>query len=176
MSGNRLVLGAGVCLATVWLTSPARALSAAADDNIKLTGCLVQGEGDGGYLLTNTPAEPAWQHTADANVAPDAVGTTGSFATVFYWLDGDGDLKHHVGHRVEVEGALKGDLKDGEIKRDRKDMWTELTVKADGRTLKARVPHTSVVSGDGGKDRKADILVRRVDVEHVRMLDAACAP
>ena len=65
---------------------------------------------------------------------------------MFYWLDGDDDLKHHIGHRVEVEGDLKGDVKDGEIKTERKDNWTEVTVtwvnrdgateERDKRTLK----------------------------------------
>src|SRR5262245_60639127 len=82
------------------------------DKDIKLIGCLVKGEGDGaGYLLTNSPAEPAWQRSGDANVSPSAVGTTGTYADIFYWIDGDRDLKRNVGHRVEIEGELKGDLK-----------------------------------------------------------------
>ena len=44
---------------------------------------------------------------------------------------------------VEIRGDVKGDLKDGEIKLDRKDRWTELTVKSDGRTMKANVPNAS---------------------------------
>src|SRR5689334_14330967 len=70
----------------------ARATAAAtlANDDIKLSGCLVKGEGDGAsYLLTNAPAEPAWQQSADAKVTPGAVGTTGTYATIFYWLSGD---------------------------------------------------------------------------------------
>jgi hypothetical protein len=146
-----------------------------AGDDIRLTGCLVKGEGDdAGYLLTNTPAEPAWQRSSDASVAPSAVGTTGGFATVFYWLYGDDDLKEHVGHRVEVEGDLKGDLRDGEITIDRKDDWTEVSVKSDGHSMKARVPHTSVFGRE--KDQKGDVLVRRVDVDHVKMLGARCEP
>ena len=147
-----------------------------ANDDIKLSGCLVKGDSDGDYLLTNAPAEPAWQQSASANVTPGAVGTTGTYATIFYWLGGDGDLKDHVGHRVEIEGELKGDLKDGEIKVDRKDKWTEMTVKSDGHTMKANVPHSSVVAANGGKDQKANILVRKVDVSKVRMLGATCEP
>jgi hypothetical protein len=152
--------------------------ASAEDKEIKLSGCLVRGEGDGaGYLLSNTPAEPSWQRSGDANVAPSTVGTTGGYATIFYWLDGDSDLKDHVGNRVEVEGELKGDLKEGEIKIDRKDNWTELTVKADGRTMKANVPHSSVLPAPGRNgDSKNDILVRRVDVSKVRMLAATCEP
>lgn len=144
-------------------------------EGIKLSGCLVQG--NDGYLLTNTAGDPAWTKESDAKVAPSTVGTTGKFATVFYWLDGNGDLKKHVGHHVEVEGDLKGSLKEGEIKSDRKDDWTELEVSSDGHKMKARVPNASIVAGpDGDKEKKADILVRRVAVEHVKMLGASCAP
>jgi hypothetical protein len=150
----------------------------AAENQVKLSGCLVRGEGDGaGYLLTNAPAEPAWLNPSAGRVAPNAVGTTGGFTTVFYWLDGRGDLKEHIGHRVEIEGDLKGNLKEGEITVERKDQWTEVSVKADGRTMKYNVPHTSVVADpDRDKTQKGDILVRRVEVEKVKMVGASCAP
>lgn len=169
---------AGLLACTLSLGAPfiggAAVLSAA--DEVTLKGCLVKGEGDGaGYLLTNTPAEPDWQRSEAAKLAPDAVGTTGGFESIFYWLDGDDDLKTNIGHQVEITGDLKGDLKDGEIKLDRKDRWTELTVKSDGRTMKANVPNASVFAAPGDdKDRKARVLVRKVDVEKVKMLAATC--
>jgi len=170
--------GAVACFLWLALSSPVQAgLHAAGGDDIKLSGCLIRGDGDGGYLLTNAPNDPAWLKGEDRQVAPSAVGTTGGFTTIFYWLEGHGDLKEHVGHRVEVEGDLKGELKEGEIKTDRKDQWTEVTVSSDGRKMKARVPHTSVVPATGrDRDKKSDILVRRVNVEHVRMLTPSCQP
>lgn len=52
-------------------------------------------------------------------------------------------------------GELKGDVKDGEIKTERKDNWTDVTVKADGRTMKAHVPNTSIFpSSNRDKDQK----------------------
>jgi hypothetical protein len=159
-------------LAAVAAASIAR-LSATeiAADPIKLSGCLVRGE-SGGFLLTNGSNQPAWQR-ADQSVAPGAVGTTGSVATIFYWLRNDDDLKSHVGHRVEVTGELKSESEDGQIKIDRKDDWTEVEIKADGDTLKARLPHMSVVPlGDG--DRKVPVVVRKVDVDKVTMLAANC--
>jgi len=167
-----------VLLAVAFAAVPlSQALVHADDKDIKLTGCLMKGEGDGaGYLLTNSPAEPAWQRSADGHVAPSAVGTTGTYADIFYWLDGNNDLKRNVGRRVEIEGELKGDLKDGQIETDRKDKWTEMTVKSDGRTIKARVPNTSIVAPEGNKDQKSRILVRKVDVSKVKMLAASCEP
>ena len=159
-------------LAAVAVASIAR-LSAreTAAESITLAGCLVRGE-SGGFLLTNGSNQPSWQR-ADQSVTPGAVGTTGSVATIFYWLRDDDDLRPHVGHRVEVTGELKGESADGEIKIDRKDDWTEVEIKADGDTLKARLPHLSVVPvGDG--DREVPVVVRKVDVDKVTMLAANC--
>src|SRR4051794_34374537 len=97
----------------------ALALSAgsfAAAESVKLTGCLVKGEGDG-YILVNSPIEPAVA-SASKSVEPGALGTSGSFANVFYWLDSDNDLKPHIGHQIAVEGDTKGDVKEGEMKVD----------------------------------------------------------
>ena len=147
----------------------------AADKRVKLSGCLIRGEGDGaGYLLANPPTEP-WLNSTDRQVTPSVLGTSGAYATIFYWLDGHDDLKQHIGHRVEVEGDLRDDVKDGEITTERKENWTDVTVKADGRTMKAQVPNTSIFpASNRDKSRKSDILVRRVDVERVRMVAAAC--
>jgi hypothetical protein len=80
-----------------------------------------------------------------------------------------------VGHRVEIEGELKGDIKEGEIKLDRKDNWTEIEVKSDGDDMKAKVPNAYIFPDPTtDKDRKISTLVRKVDVEHVKMLSASC--
>jgi hypothetical protein len=148
--------------------------AATGDEGIKLNGCLVKAEGDDGYLITNLPVEPGGS-ARDRSVETSAIGTSGANATVFYWLRNDDDLKEHVGHRVEVEGELKGDIKEGEIKLDRKDNWTELEVKSDGRSMKAQVPNAYIFPDPvRDKDRKISALVRKVDVEKVRMLAASC--
>lgn len=173
------ISGVVVCVLGLAIsTAPEARPLAAAGDDITLTGCLIRGEGDGaGYLLANAPGDPAWLKSDDRKVEPSSVGTTGSFTTIFYWLEGSEDLRAHIGHRVQVEGDLVGDVKEGEIKTDRKDRWTEVTVSADGRKMKARVPHASVFPGTGrDQDRKTDVLVRRVLVEHVKMQSAACLP
>ena len=146
------------------------------DKSIKLTGCLVKGEGDGGYLVTNLPSEPASTASATA-IVPSAVGTSGGSAPMFYWLDDNHDLERHVGHRVEIDGRLKGDLKEGEIKLERRNNWTDVTVKSDGRSMKAVVPNASMFPAsprDERSNRKVAAIVRKVDVEHVRMLAARC--
>jgi hypothetical protein len=167
----------GLLAGVVATAAPVTAAAAIDDKEIKLSGCLVRGDGDGaGYFLTNTPTEPSLAKTTDASVTPSALGTSGSYSTIFYWLDDDGDLETHVGNRVEIEGIAGDAPKDGDIKLDRKDKWTELTVKADGRTMKANVPHTSSLPAPGKDgDVKSDIIVKRVDVNKVKMLAASCA-
>ncbi len=173
---TRSLMATALLVCTFVVTAgEAGSASRAADKDVKLSGCLIRGEGDGsGYLLTNAPTEP-WLNSAGQKVTPSALGTSGDYATMFYWLDGDGDLKQHIGHRVEVEGDLKGDVKDGEITTERKENWTDVTVKADGRTMKAHVPNTSIFpASNQDKERKSEILVRRVDVKRVRMISASC--
>lgn len=155
-----------VAAAVLAIAQPAHA-----DDEVKLSGCLVKASDGDGYLVTNGPGEPALNRSGEGKVSPDAFGASGDYSTIVYWLDDDNSLKPHVGHRVEVEGDLKGEARDGEIKVDRKDRWTELEIKSNGRTMHANVPNSSVVPGKDGKSR---ILVRRVSVEKVKMLDAGC--
>jgi hypothetical protein len=147
--------------------------AAAADNDIRLSGCLVRGQDGEGYLLTNVPGEAAWQRPADATVLPGPVGTSGTVSTIFYWLDKRDGLDDHVGHEVEIEGRLRGDLKDGQIRIEPQGDWTNVSIEADGQALKAKVPRSLLVV-PAGSDRKVDVLVRRVEPQRVRMLAAVC--
>ena len=173
---RRMALGAALVVCTFIVADQAAAsANRAADKRVKLSGCLIRGDGDrAGYLLANPPTEP-WLNSPGKQVTPSVLGTSGDYATIFYWLDGHDDLREHIGHKVEVEGDLRDDVKDGEIRTERKENWTEVTVKADGREMKAQVPNTSIFpASNRDKARTSDILVRRVDVERVRMLGATC--
>jgi hypothetical protein len=150
------------------------AISAAADDkDIRLSGCLVRGQNGEGYLMTNVPGEAAWQRPADATVVPGPVGTSGTVSTIFYWLDKRDGLDEHVGHEIEIEGKLRGDLKDGRIRVEPQGEWTDVAIEADGQTLKAKVPRSLLVVPPGS-DRRVDVLVRKVEPQKVRMLAAVC--
>jgi hypothetical protein len=102
-----------------------------------------------------------------------SVGTSGAVSSVFYWLDEHEGLDDHVGHQIEIEGELKGDLKDGEIKIDRKGDWTDVEIKSDGRSFKAKVPR-SVLVIPATDAARIDVLVRKVEPRRVRMLAAVC--
>jgi hypothetical protein len=145
----------------------------AAADEIRLSGCLVRGQDGDGYLMTNIPGDAAWQRPGDAIVAPGPVGTSGTVASILYWLEKKNGLEEHVGHYVEIEGKLQGDLQDGHIKVTPKEQWTDVEVEAGGKSLKAQVPRSVLIIPDKG-DSKFDVLVRRVEAQRVRMLAAAC--
>jgi hypothetical protein len=174
MKKHRTLMMGLIAAATVTVAGLNTSVQAAGDEKVKLNGCLVKAEGDDDYLITNLPSEPS-ASTPDRNPTTGAIGTAGAYSTVFYWLRNDDDLKKHVGHRVEIEGDVKGDIKEGEIKLDRKDNWTEIEVKSDGDDMKAKVPNAYIFPDPSrDKDRKISTLVRKVDVDHVKMLSASC--
>jgi hypothetical protein len=174
MKSKRCAAAAFASAALVLTVLALDADRAFAADTVKLTGCLVRGEGDGaGYLLYNAPAGVASAPSASKTATPGAVGTTAAFTNIFYWLRNDDDLRPHIGHLIEVEGELEDEVDEGEIKMERKDEWTEIEIRSDGRDMKARVPNASVEPAPDS-DRKINVLVRRLDVEKVRMLEAAC--
>jgi hypothetical protein len=174
MKGLLLTALAACAVAIASLTAELSAVSAA--ESVKLIGCLVGGEDDDdGYLLTNPMGDIASRRVAAGAVTPGPVGTTGGSTLLFYWLEDDDQLEPHLGHMIEVDGELKGDVKQGEIELERADKWTELTIESDGRALTARVPQSLfVVSTRSSDDRAIDVQVRKVDAKSVRMLSAMC--
>jgi hypothetical protein len=140
------------------------------DPGIRLIGCLVKG--DDGYLLTNLPSESSTVSPV-GSIIPGAVGTSGVYSTIFYWLDDNDDLKYHVGHRVEVVGHLKGDPKNAEIRLRRYYAWTEMKVKSDGHSMKVLVPAV-LPAPYIDIDTKVSAVVRKVDVDYVFMLAVGC--
>ncbi len=172
-----IAVGLALAVAGPALVGSGAAAAAQGDKEIELTGCVVRDEGGDGFLLTNMPRTPTLRAGADP-VAPGPVGTSGSAATIFYWLDDDDELEEHVGHQVQVRGELEGDVEEGEITLARKDDWTEITIESDGRDLKVRVPQSLFVVRPAGaartSDADVDVLVRKVDAKDVKMLAASC--
>jgi len=167
-------IATAMTVGAIVMVSMASTSRAVGDKSIRLSGCLIRGDGDrDGYLLTSRGFEPSVRPSGDGHVIPGTIGTAGDYANIFYWLADNHNLRKHVGHLVEIEGSVKGDVKDGEMKITRKADWTELKVESDGRTINARVPHSSIVEGTDSR-RKVDVLVRKIDVDDVRMLAANC--
>jgi uncharacterized protein YdeI (BOF family) len=170
------IAGVAAVAAALAITQVAQA-TAQDDKDVQLTGCVVRDEGGDGFLLTNMPSGVAVARADATAVSPGPVGTSGTSATVFFWLDDDDELEEHVGHKVTVRGELEGDVKDGEIQIERKESWTEMTIDSNGRDLKVRVPQTLfIMPAAGTRDEKLNVLVRKVDAKEVRMIAASCEP
>ena len=124
-------------------------------------------------IIADSVAVGVYALLRDAPEAPSVRAVPGTVASVLYWVEKKDALKEHVGHYVEIEGKLQGNLQDGHIKVTPKDQWTEVEVEAGGKSLKAQVPRSVLIIPDKG-DSKLDVLVRRVEPQRVRMLAAVC--
>jgi len=77
---------------------------------VMVTGCVADEMGQ--YTLTNAMTSDDAM-AAKSQTPPSAVGTTGSTG-VRYGLTG-GELKAHVGHKVEVTGTMDATMKTGSL-------------------------------------------------------------
>lgn len=172
------VLAAVVAIA---LASPAGAQQKPAgdfDDQVVITGCvmnagergasgprslIVWSKGDV-YLDTAVVQHRFSEHGGGP------VGTGGTHATVFYWVDDEDDFAKHVGHRVEVVGELGGRLETGDIEVEPDGPFTRMEFDAGGKEATARVPSSWLGPMTPGKEAKFDIVLRTVDVEKVTVL------
>src|SRR5687767_1512439 len=108
---SRLALaGVAALSVAIGFTQAAGARAVVQDKDVQLTGCVVRDEGGDGFLLTNMSSGVSVQRADATSVSPGPVGTSGTAATVFFWLDDDEELEEHVGHKVTVRGELEGDV------------------------------------------------------------------
>ena len=152
----------------------------AGGDEVTLTGCVVKGEG--GYVLTNI-AEPAATAAAAGTTAEMArknreAGIAGP-AQVIYWLKDDEELEAHAGHKVEVRGELEGDIEKGMISVEREQGMVELEFKVDDeKKITVKLPPGNAPVGTAGAvgDKEVDVpyVVRKIDVESVKMIASVC--
>jgi hypothetical protein len=170
------------------------------DDDVTLTGCIVQGnDGDKGYLLTNVlPASIDMSTRAAvrdqaATSEASASGALPGSSSVVYWLDdveNDDDLPTFAGKRVEVKGEVEGDIKKGEMEVERDGDWVKIEIKANGRNVKTRIPYASVMpnptksgavgtSGTTGmkddQEIELKLNVRKLDVKDVKIVSGSCS-
>jgi len=162
------------------LAAASTAVSAAADEDIKLVGCVVKA--DNGYVLTNVVATPNVTGAAGAAATPAQTTLPAAPIRTFYWLEEDDDLEGHAGHRVEVVGELE-EVERGQISVEREKDMIELEFKVDGdKKVTVKVPDTpaaaAAVVGTTGTvtDRERDIAVKvkKVDVKSVKVLAQSC--
>ena len=166
----RLSLASGafaLSLSTLGLAAQQPSLVVDGDD-VTIRGCV-------GRHASSTPAQPflIWSRSDImlSNIA-SATGKPALSERVFYWLEDEEDLTKHVGQMVEVKGDL-GDFKTGEVEFDRDDDFTEIRLKLNGKSEKARVPTAWL--GPNAREGDFDIPSRKIDVDSVKVLGACPA-
>ena len=125
---------------------------------LTLTGCVVAGHEKDSYLLTNVVID----------------GTTLAPANAFYRFDSTGDLKKHVGRRVEVKG--KADLDDvdkGRVKlRTDEQGKTSTEVSSERRTIK--VDEHVWFGSMGAMKLDAEVPTYKFHVDGVKRVNGNC--
>jgi hypothetical protein len=135
------------------------------DDDITIRGCVgrmsPRAAADGQTLV--------WTRGDIMLSNPNALRSGQLAERVFYWLEDDEDLAKHVGQMIEVKGDL-GDFEKGEVEFDKDGDFTEIELKLDGKTEKARVP--TAWFGASRDESEIDIVARKIDVDSVKVLGA----
>jgi hypothetical protein len=178
---KRMSFAAAIAFASALsaISATAQSVAAAAPQqdkkDVTLTGCVVKG--DGGYVLSDVSPENTAAATAGTSTPPPA----GAVAPgrVLYWLKDDDDLAEHAGHKVEVKGEIEGDIEKGMISAEREGGLVELEFKIDGdKKVTVKVPDVPASVGTAGavgdKEKDFAFVVRKIDVDSVKMLASTC--
>jgi hypothetical protein len=124
---------------------------------LTLSGCVVAGEAQDSYLLTNVVMD----------------GTTLAPPNAFYRFNTTNGLKEHVGRRVEVKGkADLGDIDKGKVRvrTDEGKVTTEVT--SERRTIKAK---EAWFGSPGAMKLDAEVATYKFNVDSVAPLAGNCA-
>jgi hypothetical protein len=184
-----LALGIGTTLTAQQAAVGTQAVPTGDDNKVKITGCVIKGEG--GYVLSAT-GEAVTIRTERTTVGTSGSTTTTTTTTTgapavppagqryIYWLDDGDDLEDHAGQRVEVIGEIEGDVKRGEIEIERENNMIELEIKAEGEKITVKLPDTpandAAVGTSGVTDEPRDLpfKVRKFDVDDINVLSSSC--
>ncbi len=127
------------------------------DTPLTLSGCVVAGETNGSYLLTNVVVD-------GATLAPPEA---------FYRFNTSEGFKNYVGRRVEVKGkADLGDVDKGKVRVRTDEGRTTTEVTSERRTVKAK---ESWFGSDGAMKIDADVATYKFTVDSVKPLAGNCA-
>ncbi|MGB2717299.1 MAG: hypothetical protein WBC51_24160 [Vicinamibacterales bacterium] len=172
-----IVLASGLSAISATAQSVATAAPQQEKKNVTITGCVVKG--DGGYVLSDVSSENAAAAVAAGTPSTPQPAGTVMPGRVFYWLKDDADLAAHAGHKVEVTGELEGDIEKGNISAEREGGLVELEFKIEGdKKVTVKVPDVPPSVGTAGsvgdKERNIPFVVRKIAVDSVKMISAAC--
>jgi hypothetical protein len=143
-------------------------------DDVTITGCVSRTDAanfDSGSILAWTKNDLLLSRAVVGGGPTGTAGSAGA-AGLLYYLDKNDSLEDHIGEYVEVKGDV-GDIEKGRVKVDHDGDYTEVTLRLDGDEEKVRVP--SSWFGPDVRDRKYDVIARKIEVDDVRVLGACPA-
>jgi hypothetical protein len=154
------------------LSIPAAAQTALSikDTHVTIAGCLTRVSA----LSHDAPQLLVWSRddlvlTDAAAVGQESlIGRRSLTSRVLFWLEDEQDLATYLGRRIEITGDLE-DIEEAELEIDREGDFTEIEFTLAGKKTKARVP-TAWLGAAGRHDAEFDVVVRKVDVDAVRVL------
>jgi len=139
---------AGLCGVSAIAAAQDSKMNKSMNTPMKVTGCVASGAEMGQYVLNNAmPSDAANMKGAKK----DDTMAKGEMAPMSYTLKG-GDLKAHVGHKVEVTGTM--------------------AQNGMGTTMKDTMPKDNMPNDTMTKDMAA---MHSLDVKSVKMLSATCS-
>ncbi len=152
-------LGVIAVFALIWGYAPGMAAPPPDMDGVPLTlsGCVVAGEGNDSFLLTNVVVD----------------GTALAPVNAFYRFNSTDGLKRHIGHRVEVKG--KADLDDvdkGKVRVRTEDGRVTTEVSSERRSVKAADIWFGTL---GAMKLDANVATYKFNVDSVKRLAGNCA-
>ena len=163
-------LGIALSAGLVALAGATAAAGTAGDDDFIIVGCVT----DATAPSVIAPSSLVWSRSDIMLAAAESRSTAVPLRErIFYWLDEDesDDLAKHRGQRVEIRGELE-DFEKGKVEIDHHDDYTKVKLHLDGKTEEAKVPSKWLNDWASDKDKKFDIVARRIDVKKVKVLGA----
>ena len=160
-------------LSAAVLATGLSAAPASADDRITLTGCVAPAPP---ATVVTSPSFLVWSESGVmmtdvvARLDREApIGTAGTGVPILLWIDDEDDVARYAGQYVEVRGEVSDELETGEVEVDENDNFIEIEFEWDGDDVRARMPK-GLFLGRDVDDTDFDVVVRRIDVEDVKVV------
>ena len=104
------------------------------DGAMTVTGCVAAGKAAGQYMLSNAMMSGAMMSDKDKMAKPNMMGDS----KMSYELMGGGDMKMHMGHKVEVMGMMDKPTMDMMAKMSDKEKMDKMSSMATPMKLEVK--------------------------------------
>lgn len=147
-------------MSSVAAQSPADAQKYDQGSIVTLQGCVIAGEKEDTWVLTNVKEWPV------------AESDMGKYGRRYYWIDKLGkDLRAHGGHTIQVIGKVDS-IEKSEIETYDDPAGMTVKIEGPGTDVKTTKPNAQAIGAIAGKD--IPITLVKLKVEELKMVAANC--